>query len=83
MCHLVFALLTAWKKGARSQSGRGEEVLQRTEALACTHSETHQAPEPVYDMSQIEVTSLINPASEQVHRGSTTGGEAGEEQVQY
>ena len=58
-------------------------MLQRTEALACTHSETHQALEPVYDMSQIEGTSLLHAASEQVHRGSTTGGEAGEEQVQY
>jgi len=58
-------------------------VLQRIEALACMHSETHQALEPVYDMSQIEGTSLLHAASVQVHRGSTTGGEAGEEQVQY
>ena len=72
-----------WRKRARSQSGREEEVLQRTVALACTHSETHQALEPVYDMSKIEGTSLLHAASEQVHRGSTTGGEEGEEQVQY
>ena len=50
-------------------------MLQRTEALACTHSETHHALEPVYDMSQIGGTFLLHAASEQVHRGSTTGGE--------
>ena len=54
-------------------------MLQRTEALAYTHSETHQALEPVYDMSQIGGTFLLHAESEQVHRDSTTGREAGEE----
>ncbi len=58
-------------------------MLQRTEALACMHFETHQALEPVYDRSQIEGSFPLHAASEQVHRGSTTGGEAGEEQVQH
>ena len=50
------------KIAARSQSDRGGGMQQRTEALACMHPETHQTPEPVYDMLQVERISLLYAA---------------------